>query len=293
MAGLDRFFTREVIAAECWRALLPVLAKLTGGADDLFFVEPAAGGGAFYDILPPSRRLAMDIAPLRQAFVRGDFLRADSLPPDVWRHPQHLTVVIGNPPFGLRGKTALAFFHRAARMADTIAFIVPVIFRKHFIHKQMPDKWRWVFSAPLPRDAFQTPDGKKFAVNTEFQVWTHLAGDDAMRLNDMRLFSPPPICHDDFAMWQYNNTPGALKVFGEKFDFAVPSQGWQDYTRRETNPQKCEKHKQWMLFAPANKRSRRRLYSEIDYAKLAARNTTSTPGFRKGDIVGEYSRKFG
>lgn len=290
-AGLDRFFTREVIAAQCWRALSPVLAKLTGGEDDCFFVEPSAGGGAFYDLLPKGKRLAMDIAPLRRDIVCGDFLCADSLPPNVWQHPRRLTIVIGNPPFGLRGKTALAFCHRAAQTADTIAFIVPVIFRKYFIHKQMPPGWRWIFAKPLPRDAFQTPAGKPFAVNTEFQIWTRLSGGDDM--HNRRLFAPPPIRHKDFVMWQYNNTPEALKVFVEEFDFAVPCQGWQDYTRRETEAQKCEKHKQWMLFAPANKRARKRLYSQMDYAALASQNTTATPGFRKADIVCEYARRFG
>lgn len=290
-ADLDRFFTREVVAAECWRALLPVLLKLDGGGEDnRFFVEPSAGGGAFYDLLPPSRRLGMDIAPSRRDFLRADFLRADSLPPEVWRHPRRLTIVVGNPPFGLRGRTALAFFHRAAMIADVIAFIVPVIFRKYFIHKQMPAGWRWVYSKPLPRDAFQTPDGKPFAVNTEFQIWTTLTGGD---IPDMRLFAPPPIRHDDFIMWQYNNTPMALKVFAEDFDFAVPCQGWQDYARRETRASKCEKHKQWMLFAPANSLARDRLHNEMDYAALAIANTTSTPGFRKADIVREYSRRFG
>ena len=226
----------------------------------------------------------MDIAPRRH-----DFLCADFLTPRVWNHPRRQTIVIGNPPFGKRGKMALAFFVRAAQMADIAAFIVPVIFRKYFIHKQMPKGWRWIFAKQLPRDAFQTPDGKSAAVNTEFQVWTkyQTGGEDG------RLFAPPPIRHDDFRLWQYNNTPDALKVFNEKFDFAVPSQGWQDYARRETNPRKCEKHKQWMLFAPTNKKARKRLYDEIDYAQLAAHNTTSIPGFRKGDIVCEYTRRFG
>ncbi len=282
---LDQFFTHKTAAARCWRTLRRVLAKLNGGGEDLFFVEPAAGDGVFYDLLPAERRLGIDIAPRRNEFVRADFLKR----PLVLPHTPRRTVVVGNPPFGVRGKTAVEFFRRAAGMAETVAFIVPVIFRKYFIHKQLPKRWRWIFSEGLPRDSFWTPDGKNAVVNTEFQVWTTLPN----KFSDMRLFVPPPIRHDDFQIWQYNNTREALKAFKEGFDFAVPCQGWQDYTRRETRARDCEKHKQWMLFAPANPLVHKRLHRGIDYAQLAMRNTTSVPGFRKGDIVQEYIRRYG
>ena len=79
-----------------------------------------------------------------------------------------------------------------------------------------------------------------------------------------------------------------LKVFENNFEFAVPCQGWQDYARRETDPRKCEKQKQWILFAPNNKDVFSRLY-EMDFSNLAMKNTTIIPGFRKGDIVQEYT----
>ena len=94
-------------------------------------------------------------------------------------------------------------------------------------------------------------------------------------------------------MLQYNNTLEARKVFAEDFDFGVPSQGWQDYSRRETDPDRCERHKQWMLFRPKNRTVRKRLYSGIDYDALAHANTTCVPGFRKGDVVRVYEELFG
>ena len=42
--------------------------------------------------------------------------------------------------------------------------------------------------------------------------------------------------------------PKALKVFQHGFDFAVPRQGYEDYTRREFNARRLEKNKQWALF---------------------------------------------
>lgn len=279
---LDQFFTRPDTALLCWMSLQPVLRELTGRDErDLCFIEPGAGDGAFYDLFPPAAaRIGLDIAPRREEFAKCDFLQ--------WRKklpaPRRDIVVVGNPPFGSRGKIAAAFFNQAAQIADTVAFIVPVIFRKHFIHKQLREDFMWIYRAALPRDSFCTDAKERYAVNTEFQIWTRLP----TARENMRLFSPPPISHPDFIMHQYNNTKAALRVFDEKFDFAVPSQGWQDYSRRETDAAKCEKHKQWMLFRAADKKVRARLYRGIDYAALAQKNTTTIPGFRKGDVVREY-----
>ena len=90
-------------------------------------------------------------------------------------------------------------------------------------------------------------------------------------------------------MFQYNNTQSALKVFERSFDFAVPCQGWQDYSRREVNPDDCEKHKQWILFKGVLPLAYQRLYSGIDYQRLALKQSVQIPGFRKSDVVQEYT----
>ena len=251
---LDQFFTRPEVARRCWKSLAPLLQTLAGKrAEALHFIEPGAGAGAFYDLFPPAAaRIGLDIAPRRADFLARDFLQWNARP----KAPRRDVVVVGNPPFGARGASAVAFFNHAATMADTVAFIVPVIFRKYFIHKKLHPDFRWIKSAALPRDSFWTDKRERYSVNTEFQVWTRLPS----RRKNMRLFSPPPIAHPDFVMHQYNNTKDALRVFDEPFDFAVPSQGWQDYSRRETDPAKCEKHKQWMLFRTESEKIRARLW---------------------------------
>lgn len=285
MRQLDQFFTKREIALSCWESLCPLLSELTGKTvNDLHFIEPSAGNGAFYDLLPSANRTGIDIDPQRKEFIGQDFLTWS------WRPlSQRDTVIIGNPPFGKRGNMAVRFINKASQLADTVAFIVPVIFRKFFIHNLVDPSMRWIHSTPLPREAFSTKKKETYGVNTEFQVWTRLASHHKNR----RLFSPPPIKHKDFGMLQYNNTKEALKVFREPFDFAVPSQGWQDYTRRETDPKKCEKHKQWMLFRIGdNQLVFERLYKRMNFEALALKNTTSIPGFRKGDVVQEYSRLY-
>lgn len=280
---LDQFYTKPEIAIVCWQHFTKTLSALNKNLNELFFLEPAAGTGAFYELLPAQRRLGIDLVPKCDDVKLQDFFKLTNLPstpPD--------TVAIGNPPFGKRGKSAIAFFNHAAHLADIVAFIVPVNFRKFTTHKQLDPSMRFISKLPLPRDAFHLSTGRVYAVNTEFQIWTRLP----TAHNDMRQYKPLPIRHKDFQMWQYNNTPNALKVFQNPFDFAVPCQGWQDYTRRETDEKQCERNKQWILLKAKNSTVLARLM-EIDYEHLAQECATAVPGFRKGDLVKLYTEHYG
>lgn len=162
-ARLDQYYTTPATARRCWRLLEKRMPK---SVRPEVFIEPSAGDGAFYDLFPAgARRIGVDLEPTRQEFVGRDFL--------AWRknarHPNRDTVVVGNPPFGLRGALAAAFFNHAATMADTIAFIVPVIFRKHFIHRHLVEGWRLLSSTKLGRDAFIRSDGRIANVNTDYR----------------------------------------------------------------------------------------------------------------------------
>ncbi|MYB96790.1 hypothetical protein F4054_03935 [Candidatus Poribacteria bacterium] len=276
---LGQFYTKSEVADACWEHFTNTLSTLNRNLSDLFFVEPAAGTGAFYKLLPSKKRFGIDLVPKCKDVKRQDFFSVTDLP-----FALQDTVVIGNPPFGKRGKLAIAFFNHAAHLADIIAFIVPVNFRKFTTHKQLEPDMRFISKLPLPRDAFHLSTGKSYAVNTEFQIWTRLAS----TAQNMRQYEPLPIQHKDFQIWQYNNTPDALKVFQNPFDFAVPCQGWQDYSRRETDEKQCEKRKQWILLKAKNPTVLARLM-EIDYEHLALECATAVPGFRKGDLVKAYT----
>lgn len=284
-SGLDQYYTRPETASRCVEQLNELLAE-AGELTEFFFLEPSAGAGAFYDCLPVGRRLGLDIcpSPARSDILRQDFLEwvPAGLGEPGLASPDKV-VVVGNPPFGSRGRTAVAFFCAAARFAATIAFVLPVSFRKFHIHKQLPQSYRWVSSLDLPADAFELPDRTRYRINAEFQIWSTLDAFGA----DLRLRQPPAISHRDFEMRQYNNTAQALKVFDQEFDFAVPCQGYQDYTRRETDSTNCERHKQWMLFKASNPRVLAVL-REMDFEELAFKVATVTPGFRKNDVVAQY-----
>ena len=187
MSLYDQFFTRPEVAALCWKYATAIVPALTGKSpQELAFIEPAAGYGAFYELLPVSRRLGLDIQPRHPRVIEHDFL--------TFAHPTapSETVIIGNPPFGKRGRMALKFFHRAASLADTIAFILPPIFRKYSIHKRLPCGWRWIGEMSLPEKAFWIENPvRSYDVRAVFQLWTRLPSSHP----DRRLFSPPPTSH--------------------------------------------------------------------------------------------------
>jgi len=179
---LDRFFTRPEIARDCHRSLLKVMGEDHANAEQYRFVEPSAGGGAFYDLLPRERRTGIDIVPGRSDFVCSDFLEWNP-EKDGSRH-----VVIGNPPFGYRAWLALAFVNHAAMFADYIGMILPMAFQSN--GKGSP-KFRvrgaeLIVTEHLPQDAFVFLDGKSAQVNALWQVWRR-------GVNNRK---PVPTCND-------------------------------------------------------------------------------------------------
>ena len=165
--GLDRFFTRADVAARCHASLLCWMAQDGARARDYTFVDPGAGAGAFYDLLPPNRRIGIDVLPLREGVRRADFLG--------WRAPEdgRRYAVIGNPPFGYRAWLALAFVNRSARFADYLGMILPMAFQsdgkgspKHRVRGL-----RLMHSELLAPDSFVDMDGQPARINALWQIW--------------------------------------------------------------------------------------------------------------------------
>jgi predicted RNA methylase len=276
--NLDQYYTKHDVAARCLEGLKKELPWVVGK----HFIEPSAGDGSFYSILPPARRTGIDLDPRMEGIKRADFLG--------WNPPKKDTknyVIIGNPPFGKRSSLAVDFFNHSAEMADAVAFIVPRQFQKYSVHSKLAKDFRLITDRELPDDAFRTPEGKDYSVRTVFQIWTRRETEH----QNLRILTPPPTHHDDFEMYQYNNTPQALKVFDEDWDFAVPRQGYEDYGRREFDKRCCELRKQWILFKAKTFLIGKRLF-DLDYASLARRNTV-VYGFGKADVVMEYRRIYG
>ena len=162
----DQYFTPTETARTCLSIFRETVRKLGVEEKELTYIEPSAGSGAFFGLLPSTRRIGMDIEPKAEGIIRADFL--DWQPSSVGKY-----VVIGNPPFGLRGHTALNFINHSHPFADFVVFILPQFFASD--GKGTPRKrvrgYNLIYSEPIS-SSFKYPTGKDVAVNVVFQIWS-------------------------------------------------------------------------------------------------------------------------
>ena len=155
----DRFYTKDKIAKECVE-----FAKSLIPETELFFIEPSAGAGAFLPYL--DEYIAFDIYPEAPEVIKADWLE---LPLQI--ETSKITVVIGNPPFGVQAKKVIDFFNKAAEYAEYIAFIVPRSFRKQSIINKLDRRFHLKGEWILPKNSFVF-EGKDYDANCAFQVWS-------------------------------------------------------------------------------------------------------------------------
>lgn len=169
--ALDRFYTD---AGEAMRLMSAVTAR----GDDLrgkLVVEPSAGAGSFvraceglglpvlaYDIAPSESpicdtriRVADFLADVDLGRVQAD-AATDGLPV-----PQGMddVVIVGNPPFGVQGRLALAFVGHASELASITWFVLPPTFRKASYQDRIRHA---VVSDVIPMEVteYDTPSGR-------------------------------------------------------------------------------------------------------------------------------------
>jgi hypothetical protein len=166
---LDQFYTKSSVAEDLFCELKLFLESDGVRIDDCIFIEPSAGNGAFFNLLPRDKRIGLDIYPACDGINRQDFL--------FWNLPDKFAgkkiVFIGNPPFGYRAWLALAFMNRASMYADYIGFILPMAFQSE--GKGSP-KHRVVgmnlkSSKRIDNDSFYLPDKRSCKINALWQIW--------------------------------------------------------------------------------------------------------------------------
>jgi len=166
--GLDQYNTLPEVAKYCWDSLQEFLKKDGTTLKNYKFIEPSAGTGSFYDILPKKARIGIDVESFNKEYIQQDFLTWQ--PNNTDDRP---CIAIGNPPFGYRGWLALAFLNRAAEFCDYVGFILPMSFQSD--GKGSPKNrvagMTLVHSEKLSGDLFALPNGEKIQVNTLWQIW--------------------------------------------------------------------------------------------------------------------------
>lgn len=172
--SLDKFYTKKEVAKNCVESL----TKFFPLSFFQVIIEPSAGDGAFLDYLP-TNRIALDIEPEREDITKEDWF-------NYTKKHQEKTLVIGNPPFGLRSSLAKRFIQHAITIgADVVAFILPETFKKlsNQSTKIFPTTFKLIEVFDLPKNSF-LKEGQSYHVNCSFFIW--VKQELALEFKDLR-----------------------------------------------------------------------------------------------------------
>lgn len=179
----DQFYTTKETATYCYNKTLEILKDLKINVNDYIFIEPSAGCCNFYSLLPKGKRIGVDIEP--KGILKDDLIKSDYL--KYFPDKKEKYIVIGNPPFGLRGNLALRFINHSYGFADIIAFILPPLF--YSTGKGVPmtrvKGYKLAHTENLPRKSYEYPDGSLVEVATVFQVWTKI-NTNRIKVNEVK-----------------------------------------------------------------------------------------------------------
>jgi hypothetical protein len=162
----DQFFTPDSTSEYCLSKFIEIIKEYNDSEKTYTFIEPSAGNGVFLKKLPADRRIGFDIEPQYNEIIKQDYLE--------WKPDETKPyVVIGNPPFGLRGQLALKFINHSSKFSDYVCFILPQLFESDGkgVPRKRVEGLNLIHSEKLDT-CFESPKGKNISVQCIFQIWS-------------------------------------------------------------------------------------------------------------------------
>lgn len=171
--NLDQFYTTKDLAKKCFATLNKKMKDLGVDEKQYTFIEPSAGAGNIFNLLPKNRRIGVELVyneDKKNDYIFSDYL--DYTP----KNKNCKYIVFGNPPFGLRGNMALRFINHSNKFADIVAFILPPMFNSDGkgTPKNRVEGYKLFFSENLLLQTFEYPDGSIIKLSVCFQIWTKI-----------------------------------------------------------------------------------------------------------------------
>jgi hypothetical protein len=250
---LEQFYTNPKIAKEC----VEVIKKHFSFDDYDYILEPSAGTGSFFNLLPVSKRIGIDLQPKSAEILEQDFF--DYTPLD------GKYLVIGNPPFGKNSKLAIKFFNRSGIFANDIGFVVPNTFNKTSVRNRLDLNFGIVENIPLPKNSFIFND-KEYDVPCSFQIWS--------RIDEPRKKIILPTTHPDFAFTTRDQADFAIQRVGAaagkiKLDFAKVADASHYFIKDNNNSLAVLQNIDW---------------TRVKY------NTAGNPSIAKTELIEAYTK---
>ena len=277
----DQFFTPISTTKYCFQILLSVLRSYGDNEDNYTFIEPSAGSGNFLQNLPKDRTIALDIEPKGDGIENATFLH--------WSPPTNKPkyIVVGNPPFGLRGQLALQFINHASQFADYVCFILPQLFSSD--GKGVPRKrvtgLELIYSEELDT-SFIDPVGKHIKVNCILQVWS--------KFHHNSSYDAVPVRNDVLSIYSLSDggTPSTTrnKKMFYNCDMYIPSTCFGKKNMRcFTSFNDLPKKRGYGVVFHKDIEQNINKFKSLDWSSIAFLSTNSACNIRRSQIAGQFS----
>lgn len=275
----DQFFTPLATSKYCYSKFIQVMNKNGDCENDYTFIEPSAGSGSFLKLLPQEKRIGLDIEPKCEEIMKQDFLE--------WHpHENKKYIVIGNPPFGLRGQLALKFINHSSTFADYVCFILPQLFESD--GKGVPRKrvtgLNLIHCEKLNSN-FESPDNKPVNVECIFQIWSKFHKNDLYNIPNkessiLKVYS--------LSDGETPSTTRNKKMFYQ-CDVYLPStcfgkENMKYYDNFDTLPGK----RGYGIVFLKNKKVNLQKFKKIDWPTVAFLSTNSAFNIRSSQIISQF-----
>jgi len=261
---LCQWYTKPSVAEQCTE----IMCQMNFIDENTNIVEPSAGTGAFINAfikyVPKTQIFAYDIDPKQDDIIQNDWLEN--------RPKMSLnTVVIGNPPYGKKGKLAIEFINKSFEVSNIVGFIVPKTLSTSWTaQKNVDENAALIYEKTLEKNSFIFND-KNVDVPSVFQIWQK-------RHKNIRL-TKPETEHPDLEIKIYNKTEGAEKWLDWNWDIAVKRNSKKgEYILQ---PKIASKETHWILI-----KGNVDILKKIDWSSL--NDNKMTAGMGKADVIKAY-----
>ena len=279
----DQFFTPRETAEYCYNKFKEILCKYNDRESDYNYIEPSAGNGNFLKVLPVDRRIGLDIEPKDKEIKKiPDYLSWE--PTDINKK----YIVIGNPPFGLRGQLALKFINHSSKFADYVCFILPQLFEsdgKGVPRKRVVKDYNLIHSEKLNTD-FIDPDSNSIKVECIFQVWSKNHTDPKY---DIKKINTSIIKIYSLSDGGTPSTTRNKKMF-DKCDIYLPSTCFgKDNMRYYESFKELPGRKGYGMVFNKNKKKNIEKFKTIDWPNVGFLSTNSAYNIRTSQISEQFN----
>ena len=279
--SFDQFFTPSSVSK---KLINETIGFIEGNWDiDLStydLIEPSAGDGSFYFNFPKNkfkRIIALDIEPKNKQITKLDWLE--------YKPSNKKNIVIGNPPFGLRGQLALQFINHAAKYCDFICFVLPPLFNSNGKGSPMlriDKNFYLAKEIKIEDNNFVYPNGKKVKINSIFQIWSNKFSKTVLPI------LPPKKISEWIKVYSLSNGSSSnskrnIQMIG-KCDFYLPSTSFRKIVL-ETEFKNLPNNRGYGIVILKNKTKIRNIIKNINWDEISFKSTNSANNLRSQLII--------